>query len=196
MNLDFYIFEKINQFASQYDFLDKLAIFFAKYFEYFLILFLLLFLIKNPAPERSSVLDQSRTAPMESGLVRGLKKYWLMIGQAFGAAILSRFVITNIIRWIWERPRPFVENQVNLLISHELTSSFPSGHAAFYFALSTVIYFYNKKVGVLFFIGSFLITLARVFSGVHWPSDILVGALTGIFSGWLVFKITKRFNKM
>ncbi len=172
MNVDFYLFEKINQFAGRFPFLDNIAIFFAKYFEYFLIFFLLLFLIKN------------------------FKKYWLMIIQSFGAAILSRFVITNIIRWIWERPRPFVENNVNLLLSHDPSGSFPSGHAAFYFAIATIVYFYNKKIGVLFFVASFLISLARVFSGVHWPSDILVGALVGIFSGWLVFKITKRFNKI
>ncbi len=172
MNVDFYLFEKINQFAGRFPFLDNIAIFFAKYFEYFLIFFLLLFLIKN------------------------FKKYWLMIIQSFVAAILSRFVITNIIRWIWERPRPFVGNNVNLLLSHDSSSSFPSGHAAFYFAIATIVYFYNKKIGVLFFVASFLISLARVFSGVHWPSDILVGALVGIFSGWLVFKITKRFNKI
>ncbi len=172
MNVDFYIFEKVNQFAGQYVFLDNLAIFFARHFEYFLIFFLLIFLIKN------------------------FIKYRLMVVQSFGAAILSRFVVTNIIRLIWHRPRPFIENNVNLLLSHEAESSFPSGHAAFYFAIATVVYFYNKKIGILFFIGSFLVTLARVFSGIHWPSDILAGAIVGIFSGWLVFKITKRFNKI
>ncbi len=169
MNLDFYIFEKINQLAGKSVCLDSVAIFFARYFEYFLVLFLLLFLVKN------------------------WKLYWLMVVKAFGAAILSRLVICEIIRWLVHRPRPFVENQVNLLVPGGTESSFPSGHAAFYFAIATIVYFYNKKAGILFFIASFLICLARVFSGIHWPSDILAGAIIGIFSGWLINKFTRKF---
>ncbi len=150
--------------------MDGMAIFFAKYFEYILILVLLLFLVKN------------------------LKKYWPMVVQAFSAAILSRFVITNIIRWLWQRPRPFVENHVNLLLNYNPTEpSFPSGHAAFYFAIATIVYFYNKKAGIIFFVASFLISIARVFSGIHWPSDILAGALVGIFSGWLIILLSRKF---
>lgn len=171
MNVDFYIFEKVNQFAGKWPFLDNAAIFLADKFGYVLIIFLFLFLQKD-------------------------RKYWLMIVQAMSSAILARLVIVNIIRLIWERPRPFIENNVNLLIFHDSSGSFPSGHAAFYFAIATVVYLYNKKIGILFFIGSLLIVLVRVFSGVHWPSDILAGAIVGIFSGWLVFKITKKFKKI
>jgi undecaprenyl-diphosphatase len=169
MNIDLYIFQYLNQFAGENVYLDATAIFFARYLGYFLIFCLLLFLFRN------------------------FKKYWPMIVKAFGAAILARFVIANIIKWIWERPRPFLQNQIVSLLPHEATGSFPSGHAVFYFAISTIVYFYNKKIGILFFVGSFLIGLARVFSGVHWPSDILAGALVGIFSGWLMIKILKNF---
>ena len=172
MNFDFYIFQKINQFAGKSVCLDSTAIFFARYFEYFLILVLLLFLAKN------------------------LKKYRPMVVQAFVAAILSRFVITNIIRWFFPRPRPFIENHVNLLFNYNpLESSFPSGHAAFYFAVAAIVYSYNKKAGILFYVASFLISISRVFSGIHWPSDILAGALVGIFSGWLIIKIAKKFQE-
>ena len=84
---------------------------------------------------------------------------------------------------------------MNLLLSHEATSSFPSGHAAFYFALSTIIYFYNKKAGLLFLFASFLISISRVFVGIHWPFDIFAGAIVGIFSGWIILKISKKFIK-
>jgi len=170
MNVDFYIFNQINQFAGKWSWLDNLAIFFAKYFEYFLLFFLFLFLLKD------------------------YKKYLKMLISAFVAAVFSRFFIVEIIRYFFPKPRPFVENHINLLLDKINQSAFPSGHAAFYFAISMVVYSYNKRVGILFFIASFLICLARVFSGLHWPSDILAGALVGIFSGWLINKALKKYS--
>lgn len=166
--MDYFLFQQINNLAGDYIFLDTLAIFFAKYFGYILMALVILvpFFYK--------------------------KVGWKIIFQSFLATILARFGIVELIRFLWEHPRPFVENNVNLLLEHSATSSFPSGHAAFFFALSAVVYFYNKKTGLFFFMASFLISIARVFSGVHWPSDIIAGALIGIFSGWLVMKIFKK----
>ena len=168
MNIDFYIFQQINALAGQYAWLNGLGIFFAKYFGYILVFCLFLFLLKN------------------------FEKYWQIIWQAILAGILSRLVFTEIIRWLLPKARPFIENDVNLLLNHASTSAFPSGHAAFYFALSSVVYFYNKKIGLLFFIASFLICISRVFCGIHWPLDILAGAVVGIFSGWLIIKVFKH----
>lgn len=163
--MDFLIFQKLNSFAGKYICLDSLAVFCAEYLGYILIAVLFLLLLKNS------------------------KKYWPIAIKGLGTALFARFVITELIRFLWQRPRPFIENQVNLLLSHEPTASFPSGHAAFFFALSAVIYFYNKKTGILFFIASFLISLSRVFCGIHWPSDILGGVIVGIFSAWFLHKL-------
>lgn len=166
--MDSIIFQYLNSFALKYLWLDAAAIFFANYFGWVLIGVLILFLIKN------------------------FRKYWKMATAAFISAVLARFIITEIIRWLWLRPRPFVLEQVNLLLPHRLTGSFPSGHAAFFFALSLSVYFYNKKAGILFFIASALIGISRVFSGLHWPSDIIVGAVVGLFSAWLLHKLFKK----
>jgi len=167
--MDLLIFQKINQFAGKWACLDRLGIFFAEYFEYFLIFCLLVFLLVN------------------------FKKYWPMIWQALLAGLISRFVITDIIRHFLPRLRPFIEHHVNLLIPYNPAEpSFPSGHAAFYFALSAVIFAYNKRAGLWFFAASFLIVISRVFVGIHWPSDILAGALIGILIGWLVNRVLKK----
>ncbi|MCK4453960.1 phosphatase PAP2 family protein [Candidatus Parcubacteria bacterium] len=168
MNIDLYIFQQINALAGQYAWLDTLGIFFARYFEYALVFCLFLFLVKN------------------------FKRYWPMVWQAIFAGIISRLIFTEIIRWLWWKPRPFVENHINLLLSHTNSAAFPSGHAAFYFAISSVVYFYNKKAGIIFFLASFLICLSRVFCGIHWPLDILAGAIVGILSSWLIIKIFKK----
>lgn len=181
--LDLFIFQQINQFAFKYLWLDTLAIFFAKYFGYILVLFLLVFLLKN------------------------FKKYWQMVVQAFLAATLVRFVIVEIIRYFLPRVRPFalpsfdeqnlggfVENSINLLINHSQEASFPSGHASFFFAVSTVVYLYNKKAGLLFFIASFLISISRIFIGIHWPSDILTGAIVGVLSAFFITLSFRKFS--
>ncbi|MEK7659429.1 MAG: phosphatase PAP2 family protein [Patescibacteria group bacterium] len=109
------------------------------------------------------------------------------------SALLSRFIFTEIIRFFYFRPRPFVAKMITPLIDHAPTASFPSGHAAFFFALSAGIYSFNKKAGLWFFGASFIIGFSRVFSGLHYPTDVLGGLALGIFSFWLVRFFSKRF---
>lgn len=165
--MDLYLFQQINQFALKWFCLDVLGIFFARYLGYILIFCLFLFPVLK------------------------LRKYWSMFIQASISAVFTRYIIVGLIRLLWQRPRPFVENNVNLLLTHN-SPAFPSGHAAFFFALSTIVYIYNKKFGILFFTASLIICLARIFVGIHWPSDILAGAVVGVLSGLLIHKISKK----
>lgn len=125
-------------------------------------------------------------------LVRNFQKYKIMLWQMIAAVVLSRGIITEIIRFIWHRDRPFVVEHFLPIINHpELSGSFPSGHAAFYFAIATVVYFYNKKIGVVLLLLSFVMGLGRVFAGVHWFSDILAGAAIGILCAWFIKKMCR-----
>lgn len=171
MSLDLYLFGTINELAGKHLWLDTLGIFFAQYFEYVLIVSLAVFLLLN------------------------FRKYVFMVLESLFAAVLAKEIFVDIIRQLIPKTRPFVENQVNLLIEHPITPTFPSAHAAFYFALSTIIFFYNKKAGLLFLISAFLISIARVFAGVHWPLDIFIGALIGIISALIVSKVAKKLKK-
>ena len=167
--MDHLIFQQINNLALKNLYLDEVAIFCASFLGYLLIGILFVLLIKD------------------------FKKYYKIVAQAFISGIFARFVIVEIIRFIWNTSRPFISNSVNLLIRHTPSASFPSGHATFFFALSCLIYFYNKKIGILFLIASFLISISRVFCGIHWPSDILAGALVGILSALIIKKIFGKF---
>jgi undecaprenyl-diphosphatase len=164
--MDLYFFTLINKFALKWSLLDNLAIFLAEYFQYIVVASLFVFLFIK------------------------FHKYWQMVILALGSAFFSRLIVVEAIRWFWARPRPFVNNNVNLLITHD-AASFPSGHAAFFFAIATLVFLYNKKTGIFFFVFALLISLARIFCGIHWPLDILAGAIIGILSGLLINKIWK-----
>ncbi len=173
--MDKYLFHFFNQWAGQWICLDALAIFLAKYLGYFLIFILLAWLAWD-------FLFRKEKWP------RTIK----IIGLSLGAALFSRFIIVEIIHWLYYRPRPFVAHQVHQLLEHSASGSFPSGHAAFFFALSAVIFLYYKKTGLFFFLASFLISLSRVFVGLHYPADILAGGLIGLFFGWLIYFWCRR----
>lgn len=165
--MDLYLFNLLNQYALKWNWLDSLAVFFAEYLGYFLVIWIIVLVILN------------------------FKKYFKMAVESAIAGLLARFGIAELIRLFWERPRPFVNNNVNLLFEHN-GPAFPSGHASFFFAVSTMVYIYNKKLGVIFYLSSILIVISRVFSGAHWPTDILAGALVGILSGLIIHKLLKK----
>lgn len=163
------VFLKINSFAGTYQWLDRLGIFLAVYFGYVLVAFLLFFVFYKSSPKKR-----------------------LMFLIAFFSAIISRLVITEIIRALYHRPRPFQVMQVRQLIP-ESGWSLPSGHAAFFFAVFTAIWLYNRRLGWVFFIASLIMGIARVFSGVHWPLDIFWGAVVGITTALALNFITRKY---
>ena len=169
MYYDVKIFEAVNNLANHSKFLDLSGIFLAKYLPYLLVLFLLFFLFWSN---------------------ENIKKNRIMVLVSILAALIARFGVKGAILLFYNRPRPYINlSSANKLISLnpiENLQSFPSGHAIFFFSLSTVIYMFNKKLGIFFFICSIMIAIARIFVGVHWPSDILAGAILGILVGVII----------
>ena len=165
-----FLFQKINSLALRSDLIDSLGIFSAEYLPYIVALFLVLIFLWNR------------------------KKYQSMVVWAFAAGIVAR-VITAFIRLLWSHPRPFVSNNVKLLIPYLRTSSFPSGHASFFFGIAGIVYFYNKKLGIVFFVLAAIISLARIFCGIHWPADIAAGFFVGVFSAVLMKKLSDFVKK-
>ena len=69
-------------------------------------------------------------------------------------------------------------------------SSFPSDHAVLFFALSTAIFAKSRVLGILVFCWSFfVICLPRVYLGIHYPTDILAGAMLGIVIMYIFLKL-------
>jgi undecaprenyl-diphosphatase len=68
-------------------------------------------------------------------------------------------------------------------------NSFPSDHAAFYFALATLIWICNRHLGVFAFFWAAITSSTRIYLGYHYPTDILGGAAVGIFMVMLFRKL-------
>lgn len=73
--------------------------------------------------------------------------------------------------------------------------SFPSNHSFNNFAAATFYYKLFPKLKWIFFITASLIAISRVYLGLHYPSDVLGGALLGIIFGYFFAEIASRLNK-
>ncbi|OGF63083.1 hypothetical protein A2662_04465 [Candidatus Giovannonibacteria bacterium RIFCSPHIGHO2_01_FULL_45_33] len=171
--LDLTIFRRLNSWAGINDFYDWGIIFKSEYLLYVVIAGVFTFF----------VFDKNQT-----------RVKWVII-HAFSAGILARFIFKPIIVLFWDRARPFTAlSEVHQLISEVPGAAFPSGHASFSFALAMAVYYYYPKTSIVFFLGALAMGAGRVSAGVHWPSDILAGALVGIFSAWLLEFLLKKLQ--
>jgi undecaprenyl-diphosphatase len=172
MALDVKLLYFFNNFAGKSQIFDALVVFLASYVQVFLIAGFLLLLYFSAYSKR--------------------KKLYIVWVTAI-SIIIARMGVTELIRFFYDRPRPFLMHELHQLISKNVnTGSFPSGHSAFFFAMATAIYFYNKKWGVGFFIAAILMNVSRIVTGVHYPSDILGGMVVGVSIASIVFFFTER----
>ena len=94
--------------------------------------------------------------------------------------IFLTYIAVSIIKLLVAFPRPFQTlKNLHVLISRPNGYSFPSGHAAITMALATSVYFYRKRLGELLFAFAFVVGMARIYVGVHYPLDVGVGFLIG-----------------
>jgi undecaprenyl-diphosphatase len=86
-------------------------------------------------------------------------------------------------------------DDVRLLLGPKDGFSFPSGHATTSFCLATVIAMRYPKLRYPIFILAIIVALSRPYVGVHYPSDILIGAVLGIFIGYIVTETAVKYER-
>ncbi|MEW6654021.1 MAG: phosphatase PAP2 family protein [Bacteroidota bacterium] len=111
--------------------------------------------------------------------------------------VSDQFSSTFLKNW-FERARPCnVLENVNILVTCTESFSFPSSHAVNNFAAALFFTMIFPKYKIWFFIIASLQAFSRPYVGVHYPSDViggaLIGAALGCFFGWLVLKINSFF---
>lgn len=98
-----------------------------------------------------------------------------------------------VIKYIIQRPRPFLDLDIISLIPVKAGYSFPSGHAGFAFFSLAFIWKLFPRFRWVWLVGVIIISLSRLYSGVHYLSDIIAGTMLGLFFGFYFFK--QRFFK-
>ena len=109
------------------------------------------------------------------------------------AAMLICYVCNDlVIKNLVMRPRPFLSVEGLLpLIQRPDSYSFPSGHSCSSFAAArvwaqTLEGRWAKRAKILLLVMAMVMALSRLYVGVHYPTDVLVGSLLGVLGGWLV----------
>jgi Membrane-associated phospholipid phosphatase len=119
------------------------------------------------------------------------------VGLAALLTLVVSFIINNeILKNVIARQRPYTQlSQLNILIPKPSGFSFPSGHAANSFAAAGAFYYNgNKKWGIAALILAGFIGVSRLYLGVHYPSDVLFGALSGMLISYCISKGIKFYQ--
>ena len=118
---------------------------------------------------------------------RGVLAALASMGLANAAVALCNMVFFRI--------RPFAElANVHLLFYRPTDSSFPSNSASVLFSIAFSIYLTDKKLGRWFLLVAALQGFARVYVGIHYPFDILGGAILGGAVAYGVYRLFRHFD--
>jgi len=131
----------------------------------------------------------------------GWKKAFIIILLGGLSVALSDLSSKYLFKEVFLRYRPshnlMLENKIHLVNNYKGGMyGFVSSHAANMFAIAVSLgsFFYRKNKRVIYFmlVWAGIIAYSRMYLGVHYPSDILVGGVLGAFIGFVIYKLSNK----
>lgn len=164
------LFRMFNDLGKEIIFLNPIMIFFAKYMKYFLLFGIIMYWFTRKRENRIMIISSM---------------FAFVVAEVFGAIAGA----------IHSNNQPFVElNNVNQLIGHAIDNSFPSDHAIEFFSICITFLLFKKNLRYIWLAIAILVSFSRIWVGVHYPADILVGAILGIIGAALCYWIIPQLN--
>lgn len=171
-------FHFINHLAGHHPAVDKIMVFFAQYaFALYVVLFLLAWftLPKSDSEKRHAL---------------------ILAGFSGVLALGCNFLISQ----FYYRPRPFVslpQGTFTQLLPHSLDTSFPSDHTSGSFGFAAGSWkTASFRIKWSFTLVAILVAISRVYTGEHWPTDILASIVIGIVSSKIIWFINPLFRPL
>lgn len=115
------------------------------------------------------------------------------LGSAMAVSLVICLLLGNeVLKEVFARQRPYIINEIQLIIAPPGGYSFPSGHTMSSFAAAASIGLTHKKYAKWAYIIAGLIAFSRMYLYVHFLTDVLAGALFGLLFGWIGTAIVYR----
>lgn len=159
-------------------------------------------LLHNP------ILDQIMVTAFNT-LVGSIGQLWIVVGLVLlvipktrkcGAAVLLSYAVSLLIGNVWlkdliARPRPCaVDDTVQLIIKKPESFSCPSIHTYLAFSSAMAIFHYYKKAGIGVFVFAAIVGFSRMYFFVHYPTDVLFGAVLGVVTAFVVCTLLDKLT--
>ena len=170
-NINMALFHLINQYAGVNPIVDTIAILAAKYMPIVFVIPLIYLWVKKG--------DKNKDIALYS----------------IYAAIIGLF-INYIIGIFYYHPRPFTLHMGTLLFPYSADSSFPSDHTTLMLSIALIMIYFKetRKLGIILAILGLIGGFARVFSGVHFPFDILGSVVVAIIISLAIYHLKDKLT--
>ena|SRR3990172_12259034 len=117
-----------------------------------------------------------------------------MVFHAF-LAFFAAWLFGQMIKDLIPTTRPFlVTGAPPLTLTNPEGTSFPSTHAASVFSLAVTVWLHNRKFGIFYIAGAIGVAVGRVLASVHYPVDVVAGAILGTFVAIVLNNLHIRFT--
>lgn len=123
------------------------------------------------------------------------------VGVAIIVSVMVAYIVCDLVlKPLVGRERPCDLADFEMLVPVPGTYSFPSGHTMSSFAAATAIFIFHRRAGIVAYVFAAMVGLSRMYLFVHWPTDVVAGAVIGIIVAsacvWFMSRYVPYFREV